>query len=80
MTSIPLPPEVEALIAGPVTAATIAALRERYRPETLDGRAADELFEIEARVGGRGGPEFHAFIKETLAGFLIRDFHPFPRR
>lgn len=80
MTSIALPPEVEALIAGPITAATIEALRARYRPETVDAAAADELFEIEGRVGDRGGPEFRAFVREALAAFLVRDFDPFPRR
>ncbi|TVR07421.1 MAG: hypothetical protein EA385_12820 [Salinarimonadaceae bacterium] len=80
MPPIPLPSEIEALIAGPITAETIEALRARYRPEVLDGRAADELFEIQARVGDRGGPEFRALVKEALAGFLIRDFDPFPRR
>lgn len=77
MSNITLPDEIAELIAGPITQETLAQLRAHYSIEAgITAQKSNELFEIAARVGDRGGPEFKAFLSETMAAFLMRGFSP----
>lgn len=77
MSNITLPDEIAELIEGPITEWTIAQLRRHYSIEAgITAEKSNELFEIAARVGDRGGPEFKAFLSETMAAFLMRGFSP----
>lgn len=81
MSTITLPDEIAELIEGPITEDTLAQLRAHYSIEAgITAEKSNELFEIAARVGDRGGPEFNAFLSETMAAFLMRGFSPFRAR
>lgn len=81
MSDITLPETVEKMIAGPITDDTLKQLRAHYSIEAgIDARKSNELFEIAARVGDRGGPAFSAFLSEAMAAFLTRGITPFGSR
>ncbi|MCC5979201.1 MAG: hypothetical protein JJU21_14150 [Salinarimonas sp.] len=81
MSNIELPDEIADLIKGPITDETLMQLRAYYSIEAgIDAKKSNELFEIAARVGDRGGPEFNAFLSEAMAAFLMRGFSPFRSR
>lgn len=69
-----LPPEIRAIVEGPLDAAALATLRARYLPGPITPAQADELFAITAAIGEQGTPAFTAFLEEALAAFLVADF------